>query len=219
MIKLTRGSKPVVLEENAEMWTEEFTAHVGPLNAMTATIRYRYRDPEIKIAVKRDSHNKCIYCESYVSQVHPGEIEHILPVSKRRDLVVDWDNLAFVCTECNRGKGDYLEPGLPLVNPYVDEPREHLAFFGPTVHHRTGSARGEITVRQLKLHKRSDLWERRKERIEQLQLLLDRIEAETSGPLRDALESALGDELADDKVYAATSREFVRQARTSSVTT
>jgi 5-methylcytosine-specific restriction endonuclease McrA len=156
MIKLSRGPKPSILERNAATWTAEFTAHVGPLSTMSATTRYRYRASEIKTAVKRDSHSKCIYCESCVSQVHPGEIEHILPASKRRDLVVDWDNLAFVCTECNREKSDYLEPELPLVNPYVDEPKEYLAFYGPIIHHRTGSARGEITVRRLRLSDRSD---------------------------------------------------------------
>lgn len=185
---------------------------------MAPATRYRYRDPSIKAAVKRDSHEKCIYCESYVTQVHPGEIEHILPVSKRRALAVDWDNLAFVCTECNREKGDYLETELPLLNPFVDEPSEHLAFYGPLVHHKTGSSRGEITVQQLKLSKRNSLLERRKERIEQLQIMLDRIAQTPEGPLRTTLEGVLDDELAADKVYAATAREYVRQARANMYT-
>jgi hypothetical protein len=39
---------------------------------------------------------------------------------------------------------------------------------------------------------------------------------QSTGALRDALESALDTELADDRLYAATSREFVRQARATS---
>jgi hypothetical protein len=57
------------------------------------------------------------------------------------------------------------------------------------------------------------LFERRKERIEQLQLLIDRLEELPPGPLRDALEATLVTEVADDKEYAAVAREFVQQAR------
>lgn len=217
MIKLARGAPPDVLQEKGPEWTRQFTAHDGPLSTMPNSIRYCYRDPAIKAAVRRDSHGKCIYCESYVTQVHPGETDHVLPVSKRRDLVVAWENLAFVCSDCNRNKGDYLAPELPLVEPFTDDPSEHLAFYGPTVHHRTGAARGEVTVQRLKLSRRKDLWERRKERIEQLQLLLDRIAEQSDGPLRVALESALQEELCDDKPYAAFAREYVRQARANAV--
>jgi hypothetical protein len=212
MIKLPKGERPPVIAEKGEDWAARFVAHNGSLSSMAPSLRYCYRDPTIKAAVRRDSHDKCIYCESFMTQVHPGEIEHILPVSKRRDLVVTWENLAFVCTECNREKGDYLEAALPLLNPYADEPAEHLAFYGPVVHHRTGAARGEVTVRQLKLS-RGSLLERRKERIEQLQLMLDRIADQPDGALRVVLDKALAEELADDREYAAISREYVRQAR------
>lgn len=216
MIKLEKGERPSVIDEKGTEWTKRFVEHNGSLTTMAPSIRYCYRERTIKTAVRRDSYDKCIYCESFMTQVHPGEIEHILPVSKRRDLVVRWENLAFVCTECNREKGDYLEPDLPLVDPYIDEPSEHLAFYGPVVHHRTGATRGEVTVRQLKLA-RGSLLERRKERIEQLQLILDRIAAQSDGPLRDVLERALADELADDRQYAAISREYVRQARARAI--
>jgi HNH endonuclease len=212
MIALRKGPQPEVIAEKGADWTGRFVAHEGALATMAPSLRYCYREPTIKAAVKRDSSDKCVYCESFMTQVHPGEIEHILPVSKRRDLVVNWENLAFVCTECNREKGDYLEETLPLLNPYDDGPAEHLAFYGPVVHHRTGASRGEATVRQLKLA-RGSLLERRKERIEQLQLLLDRIADQPEGPLREALERALEEELAESREYTAVSREYVRQAR------
>lgn len=209
MIRLRRGTKPAVLESNSTAWTEEFVGHEGPLSSMPATQRYRYRHPDIKVAVKSDSHGKCIYCESYISHVHPGEIEHIAPVSVRPELVLDWENLAYVCTECNREKGAYFEPSLPLLDPFVDDPDEHLVFYGPMVLHRTGSARGEVTVLELKLG-RAGLIERRKERIEQLKRLVDRISALPAGPQRSSLERVLSEEQRDDKAYAATAREFIR---------
>lgn len=217
MIRLHRGDKPPILEQNSETWTEEFLGHNAdkPLSEIPDGVRYRYRDSAIKEALKEGAGLKCMYCESTILQVHPGEIEHILPVSKRRELVADWNNLGFVCHVCNREKGDYYNPELPLLNPYEDEPSEHLAFFGPLVLHRSGSNRGEITVRTLKLERRPGLFERRAERIEQLQLLLDRIHALPDGSLKDAVEAALQNELADSREYAATARAFVRQARAS----
>jgi uncharacterized protein (TIGR02646 family) len=217
MIRLERGPKPAVLAEKGDEWAEEFLGFEGRLATMAASMRYRYRATEIKEAVRRDAHGKCIYCESYITQVHPGEIDHIRPVSKRRDLVVEWGNLAYVCTECNREKRDYYEPALPLVNPFEDDPNEHLAFYGPAVLHRTGSERGEVTVKRLRLNLRRGLFERRKDRIEELQTLLDRLKAIASEPLRQVVAGVLEEELADGKPYAAVAREFVRQARASAV--
>ena len=213
MIKRTRGAAPAILVSKAEEWTKEFAAFDGPQASMPRATRFRYRHTDIKEAVRRDAAGKCVYCESLVNQVHPGEIEHVSPVSKRPDLVVEWTNLTFVCTECNREKRDYYQPELPLLDPFEDEPAEHLAFDGPLVLHRTGAPRGEITVRTLKLNARKALFERRKERLEQLQILIDRVEALPSGPLREALEATLASEVGDDKEYTAVGREFVRQAR------
>lgn len=216
MIRLARGPKPGVLEERGEEWAREFVGHVGPLAQMAPSTRYRYRHAEIKEAVKRDSSEKCIYCESKITHVYPGEIDHLLPASKRRDLSVAWENLGYVCAECNREKRDYYEPALPLLDPYEDEPGEHLAFYGPMVLWRSGSERGEVTVRELKLHRRPGLLERKKERIEALQVLIDRISAMAPGPLRTAVETALDDELLDEREYAATARAFVAGARADS---
>lgn len=154
-----------------------------------------------------------MYCESFISHVHPGETDHILPIDKRPDLVVSWNNLGLVCTKCNHAKSNYYEPELPLLDPFVDEPNEHLMFFGPMVMHRDGSERGEITVSQLDLNRTDGLFERRKERIEQIQLILDRLASIGDGPLRNAIEGILGGELADRSEYAAFTREYVRQKR------
>jgi CRISPR/Cas system Type II protein with McrA/HNH and RuvC-like nuclease domain len=212
MIRLRKGREPAVLVKNSAKWTKEFCEFQGRLSEMPPAMRYRYRDSTIKAAVRQDSHDKCVYCESSISQVHPGEIDHIEPVSRRRDLVVAWDNLALVCSECNRAKGDYYEPTLPLLNPFVDDPASHLVFYGPLVLHRTGCSRGEATVKRLKLS-RAALFERRKERIEALQTMLDRIHSMEPGPLRAAVEAALEDELAETTAYSATARAFVSQAQ------
>ena len=132
------------------------------------TVRFRYRHKDVKAAVKRDSHGKCIYCET---PTEFGQTDHINPVSKCPDRVVDWDNLAFVCTECNTHKSDYYDPDAPLVNPFVDDPAEFLSFLGPFVMAAPDNHRGQLTLLQLKLN-RPDLFQRRFRRLTSLEPLL-----------------------------------------------
>lgn len=212
MIRLVRGNKPPVLSENEERWTQEYLRLLAG-DDVPAAARYRYRNSEIKAVLRASSHHKCMYCESKITHVALGDVEHIRPKSKAPELVVDWDNLGLVCAECNREKLDYDDLVTPLLNPYVDDPQQDLRFYGPTVHHRVGSVRGEVTVRTLKLSARTALFERRKERIEWLQTLLDRIQETDAPALKVVLEEQLTLELADSAEYAATSRAFVRAAR------
>lgn len=50
---------------------------------------------------------RCVYClrrETWVAMPRDFEIDHILPVSKRKDLRLEYDNLCFSCAECNGTK-------------------------------------------------------------------------------------------------------------------
>lgn len=128
MIRLKKGPKPNVLVLNEAKWTKEYKDALAPPSTMTETIKFRYRDSEIKDALRRDSHNKCIYCEGPVGV---GETDHLKPVSKHPDKVVDWDNLGLVCKECNGHKSDYESTATELVNPYEDKPEDHLILSAP----------------------------------------------------------------------------------------
>ncbi len=66
-----------------------------------------------------------------------------------------------------------------------------------------------MTVAASQAERAQRLFERRKERIEQLQTLLDRIHREPHVVLRQALEEQLAEQLNDDAEYAFTAREFV----------
>lgn len=97
---------------------------------------------------------KCAYCESRVLHVASGDVEHYRPKKPPEEdeshsgyywLAYDVDNLLPSCEKCNRVRGkrrhfpvagqrartpeDDLEAEQPLIlNPYVDPPKEHLAF-------------------------------------------------------------------------------------------
>ena len=210
MIKLTKGDKPEILKSKEVEWAEEYQSHLSSGVPVTATIKFRYRHSEIKEAIKAEAFGKCVYCESKISHISPGQTDHILPVSKRPDLIVDWNNLAFVCEECNRAKSDYYEPGEPLINPFQEDPEEHLRFFGPVVLHAPNDVKGQLTHKQLRLD-RINLFERRKEKLEQLQNLLDKWASYPPGRLKELIKNELLKEAEPDKEFSATAKYFLKQ--------
>lgn len=205
MIKLEKGLEPGILARNAAHWTEEYERGLED-GGLTNTQKFRYRHSDIKQAIRRETSEKCAYCESKVSHVHPGETDHIAPVSRRPDLVVAWNNLTYVCTECNRRKLDYYSEVEPLVNPYVDQPKEHLLFFGPMVLHKDD--KGFRTTRRLGLS-RVEMLERKQERIENLNFLIQKWRECAEGETRNFFRDEILQYAAAASEFSATSRSFI----------
>lgn len=202
MIKLTKAEKPSVLVQNAEQWTKEYLQCIKK-GKITDQVKYRYRDPEIKQALIKETHGKCAFCESKMLHVSPADIEHILPKNPdaRPDLYVEWTNLTLSCEYCNRtGKRDYYDPDAPLINPYSDDPNMHFIAIGAFVRHKAYDQRAYITEKILELN-RSELLEKRKERIDQIETLVVIWEKEQSSTLKQIAENELIKECSNDKEY------------------
>lgn len=211
MIKLTKEPKPQILIDKETEWTEEYRLYKAG-NSVPEAAKTRYRHPEIKTTLRRESNDKCIYCESKISHIFPGETDHIFPASKRSDLIVWWDNLAYICKECNREKLDYYDLAEPLINPYIDNPSDHLMFYGPMVMNKNGDMKGYRTVYKLKLSKRMALLERRKEKLESIQTMLDLYHTLSEGNTRDILKQQILDEAAPDKEFSAFVKAYLFQS-------
>ncbi len=207
MIRLHKGPPPDILVRKADEWTKEFMVALAS-GTMTDTIRYRYRHAEIKAALRRDSHDKCVYCESDIGF---GQIDHIHPVACRPDAVVSWANLALVCTECNTHKKDYYAPTEPLINPFVHEPAAHVLFLGPLVVAVVGDAMGLRTIKQIQLN-RWDLLQKRAKRMERLMPLIEQWKAHPEGATKAVLRTAILDEADAALDYAATVRALLKAA-------
>ncbi len=214
MIKLTKAPKPEVLEANEGVWRDQYAALREDRAGATKAAATRYRHADIKAQLVEETFGKCIYCESKILHVSPGDIEHILPKSKRPDLIVDWSNLGLACQECNRRKTDYYEPVAPLINPYVDDPADHLVFAGPLVFPRPGDDMGRRTRARLELS-RASLVEKRKERLEQIQSLLDLAAKQTNESDRQLLRDELLREIGRESEYSATASTFALSQLTS----
>lgn len=204
MIRLVKHPEPDILSANRAQWTAEYLA-ARAADAVTDTIRYRYRHQDIKAALRAEASEKCAYCETKIAV---GETDHINPVFHCPDEICAWTNLALACKECNTNKGAYYAPVEPLINPFVDDPSAHLLVFGPLIMARAGDDKGFRTVNTLKLARR-DLLERRVQRVERLRALIAEWKSKAPGATKDVLEAAIRDEAADSSEYAAVVRAYL----------
>ncbi|MFD4819519.1 HNH endonuclease [Peribacillus butanolivorans] len=210
MIKLEKKDEPEVLVSNKNVWTNEYLSLLNAGSEISATVKGRYRHKDIKAQIFKETNNKCAYCESIVSHVCPGDIEHILPKKKRPEMIFEWSNLTLSCEECNRPrKRDYYNPKDPLLNPYIDNPEEHLKAIGPLIDTRDGSRKGDITTRMLGLNERKELLDRRIDRLKKIFLLKSLWEKESNPDLKEAYKEDLLKEADPEKEYRMIVKQYL----------
>lgn len=170
MRQLSKGPKPNILVQNGAVWRDEYLQAVA---VGTSSPPARWKHEEIQTALRQEADEKCVYCEGSPRDISYPHVDHIVPKKVRPELVVEWTNLAHACGVCNVEKRDHFDANCPIVNPFADDPSDHLMFLGALVRHRDGKARGEITWRQLDLN-RPDLVLSRARRIDDILNLVDR---------------------------------------------
>lgn len=187
MIDLKKKDKPQLLIDNGDAWTADLMTEFYQTSTINKTKQNRYSRTEIKKVLVEETNGKCAYCESKVTHIYPGDIEHIIPKSKFPRLTFTWNNLTFGCYWCNNKKRNFLDRANMMLNPYKDKTNEHIRAFGPIICHINSSQRGEITWRVLELN-RPDLRDKRQEKIEELQVLIDKYNLTTNPTLKGLIE-------------------------------
>jgi hypothetical protein len=158
MIKLVKGVAPEILKRKGQDWTRDLLAAVDADDKdLIKALTKRYNHPDVKAALKSETQEKCAYCEAKVTDVAHGDIEHVTPKSIDRAKTFDWENLTFSCQLCNQNKSD--KEG--IIDPYVEEPSEHIFFAGAFAKGRT--LEGARTVLELKLNRLSLIESRNRE--------------------------------------------------------
>ncbi len=173
MIQVTRTSKPKILSNNAVKWLTEYKKAIANYSTNPNDItkkakenaEKKYNHYEVKKELKDMFSSKCAYCESHVTHIDYGEIEHFKPKSKFPNSCFDWDNLLLGCSICNGAlfKGNKFPEAMeggPFINPVKENPNDFFEFdFDPN----TGTAnvvpkktRGKTTEEELGLN-REDL--------------------------------------------------------------
>jgi len=151
-------------------------------------------DDQLKGYLYEAFHGKCGYCEIKIKSYDLGTIDRYRPSNGVRDineyyqdlywwLTFEWDNLIYSCKECNQYKGNYfpivgkrtlkksnnyVNEHRMLLNPYLDEPGNHLSYIYDQDGYIEGSTNeGSQTVELLRLN-RTNLVEGRKKAKEEI---------------------------------------------------
>lgn len=203
MIRLTKGNPPSWLSANAAARTHAYIA------AASNNKPSPWNTDPVKTALAEECHRKCMYCEAMPADSSYLAVEHIKPKSRFPDLVLEWSNLGWACTRCNTHKGDYWSenPALTLLNPYSEDPANHLTHAGPMVLTKDGSSRGANTIRQCRLN-RPDLIVSKARQIEALERVLQMWESEEDEDIQEVLAEDVAALLEVDEEFTASLRVF-----------
>lgn len=144
MIRIHRDPAPAALKKQGARWkaallsARQRLAQAPPKGRASAAravalAEEKYRHAAVKETLVRMFHGKCAYCESKITHVDYGHIEHFRPKSLFPDRTFEWTNLFLACGVCNGGefKGDRFPEAAdngPLVNPCDDDPAGHFRF-------------------------------------------------------------------------------------------
>ncbi len=159
-----------------------------------------YAAPDVKQTLIDMQHSKCCFCESKITHIAYGDVEHFRPKKavledeqlKRPGyywLAYTWENLLFSCELCNRRKKrnkfpidgtraetpeDDLEQEYPLfIDPAgPDDPEMLISFtdLGQAIA-VDGNRRGQTTIQELGLN-RDPLQERRQKQVQDVKIRL-----------------------------------------------
>lgn len=147
MRKLTKGPRPSVLSTSGDRLRDEYLEATREGQSSTPK---PWQHPEIRRGLEDETNSRCVYCDSEIRSVAFPNIEHYRPRARFPELVVEWDNLTLACPRCNNAKRAKWNDELPFVNPFFEEPEDHIVFVGPIA--KGKSPRGEYTVLEIDLN-------------------------------------------------------------------
>ena len=209
MIRLTRSPLPQAVQVDLEQRAAQLLECLENEEVPPAVVLNAYKNAPLKTHLVAEANGKCAYCESKITHVYFGDVEHIRPKESFPKERLNPANLCLSCALCNNAKGNFWSEATPLLNPYVDDPDYHLLLFGTYLIRRNGSERARLSIERLGLNRQA-LLERRRERFQQLQPLADQYANTPPGDVRDLIREELLREAADDAEYALVVRTFLK---------
>lgn len=169
-----------------------------------------YKHPENKAALMDASFGKCMYCESKVPHIDYGDIEHIKPKSKFSNLEFDWGNLGYACVKCNRDyKKNKFSEDNPYINPYEENPDNHIVAVGSIMLEKQGSEKGESTILDIGLN-RVSLIEKRQEKINTIKKTINACFRTSNSNLKKNALIELKKEAEEDKEFSLCIKSLLK---------
>jgi uncharacterized protein (TIGR02646 family) len=145
MIKLDLLPKPEQLtDELVRTKTLEFKAD---------TTKNVWNIPWLKNAIAGLAYGKCCYSEIRLGEEsNYMEVEHFFPKKLYPDKVMQWGNLLPSCKKCNTTKGNHDTRNEPIVNPFIDNPKDYFYIDGGFYRVKDASLKGKRTLDKLGLN-------------------------------------------------------------------
>lgn len=141
MIQVARTNKPEILNKKQVEWQSALNKAISEsqndnslANRKKIDLAFsKYNHKQVKDSLKIMFSGKCAYCESHITHIGYGHIEHFRPKSKFPELCFEWSNFMLGCEICNgkQYKGDKFperHEGGPFVNPVDEEPDDFFEF-------------------------------------------------------------------------------------------
>ena len=201
MIKIDKGTISDFLKsETLDLVLEKLNEFYSAKNRSQKRYDFPFNsevDGQLKPILHNIFHGKCGYCEIKIESSQDGVIDRFRPHDGVRDktdyfpdlywwLVYEWENLIYSCKECNQYKANYFpikgkraksksddieKEGKLLLNPCIDEPRNHLIFDKGEI--ISESDEGFQTIELLNLN-RTSLVSKRNKAISEIRVIIDR---------------------------------------------
>ena len=145
MIKLDLPPKPTKLtKELQDNLTQEFKNNPDEVVWDIAWL---------KEAVLAKSYKKCCYSEIYLNKASTYmEIEHFHPKKLYPDEVLSWENLLPSCKKCNATKGNHDTVKEPIINPFVDNPKDYFYFENSFYRAKENNEKAKLSIKKLGLN-------------------------------------------------------------------
>lgn len=145
MIKLELQPKPDRLtEELVKSKTKEFKSK---------TTQRVWDIDWLKQAIAGLAFGKCCYTEIRLGEESKYmEVEHFHPKSLYPDEVLQWGNLLPACKKCNATKGEHDTIKEPIVNPFIDNPKDYFYIDNAFYRVKNKSDKAKRTIEKLGLN-------------------------------------------------------------------
>jgi uncharacterized protein (TIGR02646 family) len=159
-----------------------------------------YGHKTVKDILKKAQHDKCCFCESKVTHISYGDVEHFRPKAGARQkrgaslerpgyywLAYEWSNLFFSCQLCNqrykenlfplkkpadraKSHNDDIDIEKPLFIDPTEDVRKYISFREEVIFAVNDNPRGKATIRALGLD-RDELNDMRRDYYDKLELI------------------------------------------------
>jgi uncharacterized protein (TIGR02646 family) len=147
----TTESKPKILEDNAQKWTEEYLFNKN-LNPKYKHYWHNCHD-ELFMALSILTAEHCSYCDKYPLDERSKadvQIDHFKPISyvEFRDLAFEWTNLYLACGGCNKSKSAQYSDLLIRPDDEFYNPTDYFFFDTETAEILVNKANGNTYVQR-----------------------------------------------------------------------